>query len=126
VGVGLVAVEEMDAHAEISHSIFAFNQGYPIACDPGVTIDCCDIFGNAGGDWVDCLADQLGRNGNVCVDPQFCSEAPSEDENWSLQSDSPCAPAQSGCGLIGAREVGCGTVEADEMSWGKLKSLFHR
>jgi hypothetical protein len=126
VGVGLVAVEEMDAHAEISHSIFAFNHGYPIACDPGVTIACSDIFGNEGGDWVDCLVDQLGQNGNICLDPQFCSLNPSEDENWSLQSDSPCAPEQSGCGLMGGRDVGCGTVDAEERTWGGVKLLFTR
>jgi hypothetical protein len=126
VGVGLVAVEEMDAHVEISHSIFAFNQGYPIACDPGVTIACSDIFGNEGGDWVGCLADQLGQDGNVCLDPQFCSLDPSEDENWSIQSDSPCAAGQSGCGLMGAWSVGCGTVDAEERTWGGVKLLFRK
>lgn len=45
------------------------------------------------------------------VDPEFCDPALCgihTQGDWSLQSDSPCAPAQSPCGqLIGALDVGC-------------------
>jgi len=34
-------------------------------------LSCCDIFGNAGGDWVGCIADQLGIRGNISVNPNF-------------------------------------------------------
>jgi hypothetical protein len=91
-----------------------------------ITLTGSDIYGNTGGDWKGCIAGQLGVDGNICLDPQFCSENPSEDENWSIQSDSPCAPEQSGCGLIGAWGVECGTVDAEDRTWGGVKLLFTR
>lgn len=90
------------------------------------TLVCCDVFGNASGNWTGCIADQLGQGGNLSVDPQFCSESPSEDENWSIQCDSPCAPAQSACGLIGAVDVGCGSAPVEQCTWGGVKLLFTR
>jgi hypothetical protein len=91
-----------------------------------IQLSCCDIYGNPGGDWVSCVADQIGENGNICLDPQFCSDSPGGDENWSIQSDSPCAPEQSGCGLIGAWDVGCGTTAAESRTWGGVKALFRQ
>jgi predicted outer membrane repeat protein len=99
--------------------------GRALLCNGGdPTLDCCDIFGNAGGDWIDCIESQLGQDGNISLTPQFCSPAPNEDENWSLQSDSPCAPEQSGCGLIGAWDVGCRTTPVENRTWGGVKLLF--
>ena len=31
----------------------------------------CDVYGNEGGDWTDCIADQLGQDGNISADPLF-------------------------------------------------------
>jgi hypothetical protein len=69
-----------------------------------VQIRCCDIFGNAGGDYVGGIGGFLGINGNISEDPLFC-DAPNGD--LTLSSASPCADAP-GCGLIGAHGVGCG------------------
>ncbi len=80
---------------------------------------CCDIFGNTGSDWTDCIADQLGENGNISADPQFCSSGVYEINEYS-----PCTAAQSGCGLIGALGVGCSFSTVGEMSWGSLKAMF--
>ena len=42
-----------------------------------------------------------------------------------IQSDSPCAPANStGCGLVGALPVGCGPVALDPVSWGRIKGQY--
>ncbi len=70
----------------------------------GVT--CCNIFGNAGGDWDGFLTDYLGQPGNISADPQLCGVPGSG--NLYLQSDSPCLPANNDCGsLIGAFGQGC-------------------
>ncbi len=88
-----------------------------IGCGPA-----CDIFGNAGGDWVGYIADQAGQSGNMAVDPEFCSTTPDDDYYWALQSDSPCATA--GCGLIGAGVVDCGSTAAEPTTWGEIKASF--
>jgi hypothetical protein len=70
-------------------------------------LTCCDLHGNAGGDWVGALAPQLGTNGNICLDPLFC-DAPAGD--LRLQPSSPCAPytpPNPECDLLGAQPVGC-------------------
>jgi len=45
--------------------------------------------------------------------------------NYGLQSDSPCAPENSDCGLLmGVYPVACGGTAARATSWSKLKSLY--
>ncbi len=76
------------------------------------TLSCCDVFGNAGGDWVAAIADQAGVGGNLSLDPLFCDLA-GGDVGIALAS--PCAPAGSqGCDLIGAGPVGCGITGVDD------------
>ncbi len=68
-------------------------------------LDCTDIFGNAGGDWVEAIADQYGVNGNICLDPLFCD---AENGDFTLREGSPCLPEfNPDCGLIGALGQGC-------------------
>jgi hypothetical protein len=94
-----------------------------------ITLTCSDLYGNAGGNWTDCIADQLGQNGNIFADPLFCDVAA---DNFTLSSNSPCAPDNSnGCGLIGAQDVGCDArinVGADPRmeatSWGRIKGMY--
>ena len=92
--------------------IIAFGQGAPaIQCGDSEyppDLSCCDINGNASGDWSDCVTDQLGIMGNISLDPFFCQASASD---LTLRADSPCAVENSsGCGLIGAWPVGCGDV----------------
>jgi FlgD Ig-like domain len=79
-------------------------RGIPQCSSPSVTlsVECSDIFGNAGGDVV-CQA--AGPN-NFTLDPLFCDAAGGD---FTLAENSPCAPANSpaGCNLIGALPVGC-------------------
>ena len=71
---------------------------------------CCDIYGNAGGDWTGAIAGQLGVADNFSLDPLFCDTA---DGDYHINSASPCAPANSGCGeLIGALGVACSPLQA--------------
>jgi hypothetical protein len=85
---------------------------------------CCDLFGNAGGDWVGTIADQYGVNGNICEDPLFCDP---ENGDFTLQECSPCAPfspPNPECDLIGAWPVGCGGTPTIRSTWGSVKTLF--
>jgi predicted outer membrane repeat protein len=75
---------------------------------PLVTFTCSNIFANAGGDWTGNISGQLGVDGNISLDSEFCD---SPAGNFTLNSVSPCAPAYNPtCGLIGAREVDCGIL----------------
>jgi hypothetical protein len=93
--------------AGLENSILASgSQGAAVFCDGGTAIlTCCDIWDNAGGDWVGCIADQYGANGNISADPMFCDP---DNGDYRIYNLSPCAPAQQPtCGLIGALGVGC-------------------
>ena len=100
-----------------------------------VTLTCCDLHGNAGGDWVGCIADQAWVNGNISADPIFC-DAPNSD--FALRSDSPCLPENHpgglGCGVIGVLGLGCFAAEPiitsiDDVGndqGGQVRLIWHR
>jgi hypothetical protein len=105
------------AGAEIDNSIVAFSsEGEGIYCfneDGPPNLTCCDIIGNQGGDWTDCIADQFGVDGNISEDPLFCGSAGGD---FHLHVKSPCATENNpGCGQIGALPSNCcGTSSADD------------
>lgn len=116
----------------ISRCILAFGkEGAAIVCEgppssSTVTLSCSDIYGNEGGDWVDCVAEQPGANGNFSADPIFCDL---ETGDLGLSSESPCLPGQHpdgyDCDLIGAQGVRCtGPTLTMPSTWGALKSRF--
>lgn len=117
----------------LENCIVAFSgEGKAVWCGEGgdATLECCDLFGNAGGDWVGCIADQFGVNGNFSEDPRFCG-GQNPEEPYTLREDSPCAPDNNpDCGLIGAWPVGCGptsSVPDNEpqiisTTWGSIKA----
>ena len=81
--------------------------GKAIYCDETSTVVLTrsNIFGNAGGDWVGCIAGQETLDGNFSADPLFCDP---DAGVYTLRPDSPCAaPGLTGQGLIGALPVGC-------------------
>jgi len=87
-----------------------------------VVLTCCDLHGNAGGDWVWGIGDQFGLNGNIREDPLFCDP---ENGDFTLDCNSPCAAENSPeCGQIGAWPVGCGPTPVMDTTWGAIKSLF--
>jgi hypothetical protein len=98
-----------EGQALLENSSVAFGGGAEAVYCEGtstVTLNCCDVFGNAGGDWVGCIEDQYGINGNISEDPLFCDP---DNDDYHIFAHSPCAPENSppGCGLIGALGVNC-------------------
>ncbi len=97
--------------AVLDRCLVAFSaQGASIGAVAGaqVSLTCCDLFGNTGGDWVAFIADQLGQNGNLSVDPLFCDLGAGD---LQLDAASACAAANNPpCGQIGALSVGCQLV----------------
>ena len=131
--IGLVCA--YGASPVLEQTIISFSrwEAFPaIHCDDPNShpvLECCDIFGNAGGDWTGCIADQLGVNGNISEDPLFCDP---EANDFTIAENSPCAPGNSpaGCDLIGALPVGCTATTAvpeialRETTWGAVKASF--
>jgi len=87
-----------------------------------LSLTCCNLFGNEGGNWTVHVADQLGVDGNIEADPQYCGVAGSGD--YRLQSDSPSAGVNSPCGHMGAHPVGCADTATESATWSKVKSLY--
>ena len=88
----------------------------PISCHGGATVlvECCDVFGNAGGDYVGCIAGQMGSSGNIWNNPMFCGVEYEPDDPYSLNVNSPCADGNNGdCDQMGARQVKCGVPYLD-------------
>jgi len=123
------------SHVTMENCIVAFSDygpGVECGTTASATVTCTDVYGNAGGDWIDCISSQYGSNGNVSLDPLFC-----DNQNpytpYALQDDSPClSGGVPGCDLIGAWGQGCpaGTVVPDpataEATWGVLKWMYRR
>ena len=97
---------------QLENCIFAYGtNGTAIRGD--ATLVCCDIYGNNDGDWEGSIADQLGINGNISLDPMFCDTT---DQLMDLRIDpeSPCAPPNNDCAiLMGAWPVGCEMICGD-------------
>jgi predicted outer membrane repeat protein len=89
-------------------TIVAFSRaGCAVGCDAEalVRVEGCDLFGNAGGDYVGCLAGMLGTASNIAADPLFCHQGGRE---FMLDARSPCATrVEIEFGVIGAWGVGC-------------------
>ncbi|MFA4947106.1 MAG: right-handed parallel beta-helix repeat-containing protein [Candidatus Krumholzibacteriia bacterium] len=106
--------------------IVAFNVSNALGADATSTVSvaCCDIFGNLGGDAIP--AGFIKKGTNLSVDPLFCGAAGSE--NYYLRSDSPCLPENQDfdeiCLPMGACPVACGAVSVERTTWGSIKSIF--
>jgi len=128
IGAGMT-VGYMESPVELSRCVIAFNspgEGMKCASSPSPIVDCTDVYGNVGGDWVGCLAGLEAVNGNLSLDPVFCDAAGGD---FSLDGTSPCLPGNhpdgSTCGLMGAKGYGCGSTTATEpVAWGDVKRMF--
>ncbi len=118
-----------EMNASLENTVVAFSQdGSAVGggVESNITLTCCDLYGNPGGDWVGSIADQYGINGNISEDPLFCDP---ENGDFTLQESSPCAPfspPNPECDLIGAWTVGCGGTPVTENTWGGIKAMFRR
>ncbi|MBD3219012.1 MAG: hypothetical protein GF310_12120, partial [candidate division Zixibacteria bacterium] len=88
----------------VSSCLIAYStDGEAVRGDASMT--CCNIYDNAGGDWVDDIIGQYGQNGNISEKPLFCNLAGGD---FSIFTTSPCSPMiNEECGLIGSIDVGC-------------------
>jgi parallel beta-helix repeat protein/predicted outer membrane repeat protein len=111
----------------LTNCIIAFSevgQGVDCSGDSDPTLICCDVYGNEGGDWVGCIENQYGIDGNISEDPLFCDV---ENSDFTLCADSPCASENnSECGQIGAWPVGCDPCGEPpfptlDVTWGQVK-----
>lgn len=96
-----------ESYPTIENTLVVYNvNGVGVETDVEIpTLECCNLFGNVGGDWVGLLASHGPLNGNLSVDPLFCDP---ERGDFGLQPDSPCAAENNEwCGTIGARGSGC-------------------
>ena len=127
-GGGLLVVGNVAVN--VANTIIAFGGGGGgVACSnaPTPTFTCCDIVGNVGGDWTGCIAAQGAASGNFSEIPYFCDR---ETGDFTLQSTSPCLPANHpyghDCGgVVGAFGEGCAGGPATEpTTWGAVKAIF--
>lgn len=92
----------------LESTIVAFNQGSAaVYCDTlfgsvEPALQCTDVYGNSGGDWVGCIADLDSTNNNISVDPMFCDAA---SDDFFLRPESPLLALP--CGPSGGWPVGC-------------------
>jgi subtilisin family serine protease len=108
-GGGLYLV---NADPTVSNNLIAWNHGGASAANGVYGINstpdfqCNDVYGNTEADFGG-VTDPTGSDGNISLDPLFCSTSPDIDDDWTLHLDSPCTADSSGCGLIGYADVGC-------------------
>ncbi len=97
------------ANPTITATLVTFNEGESLNLSDGAspTIQCTDIFGNEGGDWVPGIAGQKDEPGNVELDPLFCSVDAGDPTRFYLQGDSPLLALEELCGELGALPAGC-------------------
>jgi hypothetical protein len=94
----------------VTNTIIAFSTGgQAVHCDGGssVLLGCCDVYGNAGGDFVGCVEDQDSIGDNFCEDPLFCNP---DSLDFRLEASSPCLGGE--CVLVGAVSDMCGDLSA--------------
>ena len=130
-GSGLYCTEQ--SSATLTNCIIAFGGESSSAVECGgagsAALSCSNVYGNGGGDWVDCIAGQGTVNGNFSADPLFCR---AELGDLTLYANSPCLPGNhpdgGDWGLIGAWGAGCpatGIAEnTEQTSWGMIKAMF--
>ncbi|MFC1572935.1 right-handed parallel beta-helix repeat-containing protein [Candidatus Eisenbacteria bacterium] len=112
-GAGILVDE--DCAIAVESTIIAYcAEGEAIACMAGectVQLDCCDVYANAGGDYVGPISDMLGFDGNISQDPSFCMGL-NPELPYTVSGDSPCAPYYNPvCGVVGSRPMGCEWVD---------------
>jgi hypothetical protein len=124
------AVSCWQSSPRIENSIIAYSEeGGSVYCDEAasLTLSCCDIYGNVGGNYIGCIAGKDGVDGNFSACPSFCAVGYGD---LFLCDQSPCLPGQHptgyACGLVGALDMGCSCGPSAVVSarWGSIKSMY--
>ncbi|MCK4414151.1 MAG: right-handed parallel beta-helix repeat-containing protein [Candidatus Eisenbacteria sp.] len=117
--IGLKPLASPPHEISIAYTISAAStagQGIWCASNPElITISCCDVYGNAGGD------DLCGTHTDCfSLDPLLCDAIAG---NFHVDDASPCAPGNHpggagtcGGGLIGARTAGCDSDVPEDLT----------
>ncbi len=116
-----------DDSPTLEATVIAFGQvGMALYCevppgDPSVT--CCIMYGNDGGDWVDCISGMDAINDNMHLDPKFCDLA---GLSPNVEDCSPCLGSNNTCSIdIGSGVSGCACGASTEpATWGRIKAEF--
>lgn len=117
----------------VANTIIAFNErSEAVHCGEHdfFSFECCDIYGNDGGDWIGCIAGELGVDGNFSADPRFCKPPGSLVCNLTVEDCSPCIPGNHPDGYdcnfnIGASGAGCECgATAEPTTWGAIKAMY--
>lgn len=112
----------------ISHG--AEGAAIEVAGEVTVSLSCCNLYRNAGGDWTGPFAAQVAERGNFSASPCYCD--PELDE-FTLCADSFCLPGRHpwGCDqLVGAFGPGCeacgceDVVDTEREPLGGVKAMF--
>jgi hypothetical protein len=108
------ALYSYQSDPRIETSIVAENSGSePAYCSVSggtITLLCTDVWDNAQGDFVGCIAGQDLLDDNFSANPLFCDPSGAD---FSLAAGSPCLPANSPCGeQVGAYGEGCTPASA--------------
>jgi len=102
VGLDIVSGEVQATRALVSHNL---GTAVAVAGTAVLTLNCTDLFGNAGGDWTAPVLPQLGANGNRYQDPLYCDL---DGGDYSLRQNSQLSAANSGgCETIGRFDWTC-------------------
>jgi hypothetical protein len=119
-----------DANVVMQNTLIAFNDsGGAVYCSGAnnLTLICCDVYGNVGGDWTGCIAGLAGINNNFSADPRFCDTL---SRDFRVEDCSPCLPGNHPngheCGgIVGAHGSGCacGALVAPT-TWGGIKAMY--
>ena len=108
----------------LNKCIIAFTEsGYGVGATEGnaPSLSCCDVYGNAGGNYDAEVGDQTGFDFNFSLDPELCDI---NDADYRLFDTSPCLAANSPCGTpVGRYNQGCDSP-VEGMSWGRVKGMW--
>jgi len=116
--IGAVLEYCIVAMSTSGEGVYELNDGPPRS---GISLSCCDVYGNVGGNYGGTLLDQTGMNGNISEDPLFCDMYV---DDFTLNASSPCLPEGNDCHiLIGAHEMGCGEATAPS-TWSEIKASY--
>jgi hypothetical protein len=93
-GGGLYFIAQSSLEKSI---VWGSSAGEGVYCESGsVALTCTDVYGNAGGDFVGCIAGQDSVNGNLSLDPLFIDP---EAGIYALLPGSPCLADNNECGV---------------------------
>ena len=112
---GAAAYLASSAEIDWTRSILVFASSGSAVTGDGtgvVHISCSDVYGNAGGDWVNDLDGLLSGSDNFSANPSFCDRYGGD---YNLASNSPCLAQHSPCGSqVGAFDLGCVLTDVPE------------